>query len=131
MAVLAVGCGAGGGGGTQVTGLAGATTVPTTLPPVTTTVVPPRDKGFVVLSTQLKPDSLGYFGGTADVRNDSQHAYTASMTFTFRQNGKVAGTADALANGVAPGQTVTVQLNSINKWDGGPVTYSFQVTSLY
>jgi len=131
LALLVVGCGTGGGGGTQITGLAGATTVPTTVPAPTTTATTAQDKGFVVVSTHLKPDSLGYFGGTAEVHNVNKRAFTASMTFTFRENGKVAGTADALAQDVAAGQTVTVQLNSTDKWDGGPVTWMFQVTQMY
>ncbi len=130
LAVVIAGCG-GGAGGTQITGLAGVTTTVTAAPAATTTSVQPHSNGFVVVSIQLRPDPLGYFSGAAQIRNDGKRAHTASMTFTFTEDGKVVGTADALANDVGVGQTVTVQLNSTEKWDGRSVSYAFQVSNLY
>jgi hypothetical protein len=91
----------------------------------------PNDKGFQVLDVQLKQDALGYLSGTAEVQNKGGHTHSAAMRFTFRQNGKVVARATSLARLVAVGQTVTVDLASTDKWDGRPVTYTFQVTNLY
>ncbi len=138
LALLTVGCGTSSGtaGGGPVTGVAGPTTAATTVPATKTkapTNVRPQDKGFTVIGVQLKAASLGgsqVFGGTAEVKNTGTTDHTASMRFTFSENGMVVGVGDATTQ-VAAGQTVTVDLASVDKWDGGPVTYNFQVTSLY
>lgn len=129
LALAVAGCG--GGGGTTITGVAGAAAPVTTSSVPTATPVQASSKGFVVVSTDLKKDPLGFFGGMAQIRNDNKVTHTASMRFTFTRDTKVVGTADALADDVPAGQTATVQLNSIDKWDGQPVSYSFQVSSLY
>jgi len=111
MAILTLGCGASHAGSAAI--------------------ARPNDQGFDVVDVQLKQDLLGYLSGTAQVHNANAKTHSASMSFTFRQNGKVIAKATSLARVVSSGKTVTVDLSSPDKWDGRPVTYTFRVTHLY
>lgn len=110
-----------------------AKAVPTTAPPTTvaTTVgeTRPHDKHFAVAGLQLKQDFQGDFGGTTQVQNTGTKSYTATFKFTFHRNGQVVGTADGSVQGVSPNQTVSADLISQDKYDGTPVTYTFQVNA--
>jgi hypothetical protein len=107
----------------------------TTVRPTTTTTGlaerRPHDKHFAVAGLQLKQDYAGNFGGTAQVQNIGIQSYTAVFKWTFTRNGQVLGTAEGSADGVSPGQTVSVEFISQDKYDGGPVSYTFQVDTEY
>ncbi len=131
--VLFVGCGSStqiGTSATQATGVAGPSTLVSTAPPQTADPATlPHDQGFTVVGMQLKQDVVaGMFDGRVEVQNTGSKSHTAQLTFTFKQNGQVVGTANAFADTVAPGKIVTLDLVSTDRWNGGPVTYEFKVS---
>jgi len=94
-------------------------------PPVPTTGA--SDKDFAVQELQIRDDGMGDIGGIARVTNTGTAARTAGLTFTFFQGGHTVGSASGPVVGVAPGQTVTVQLVSLDPMIQGAFTYTFQV----
>jgi hypothetical protein len=91
----------------------------------------PGDKHFAVYYVQVKDDGLGDIGGIARVKNVGSTPLSGTFTFTFFQGGTIVGTAQGSAQGVSPGQTVTVQLVSQDKMFAGRFRYQFQVDIEY
>jgi hypothetical protein len=100
---------------------------PTPTPPPTPSG--PSDKDFAVETLQIQDDGLGDIGGIARITNTASNPLTGIFTFTFFQGGQVVGTAQASAQSVGPGQTVTVQLVSQDSMISGSFRYQFQVDS--
>jgi hypothetical protein len=100
-------------------------------PPAPPPAPPPpataADKDFAVQTLQLQDDGLGDIGGIARITNTSSRTLSGSFTFTFFQGGHIVGTAIGVANDVAGGQTVTVDLSSQDPIFSGSFRYQFQV----
>ena len=111
-----------------------ATTVPTTVPPTTTPPPPPNsDKGWAVVANSLltKNDGTGDFGGSARITNKASDFENASFTFTLFRGSVQIATLQGSAQGVSPGQTVTVKLISQNPYSAGAYTFTFQTDTSY
>jgi hypothetical protein len=149
IVLFLVGIGIGASGGTTKTETVAGPTVTNTVtdiqtfkarpapvrpPPPPPPPPPPSqasDKDFAVQDLQIKDDGLGDIGGIARVTNTSSNSLTATFTFTFFQGSRIVGTAQGVANEVAAGQTVTVDLVSTSPIFSGSFRYEFQVDVQY
>lgn len=91
------------------------------------TQLPIQNGDWKLISATVKDDGLGDLGGHSRV------TYTGSDTgasnvfeLTVFKNGKDIGVLTGSADGVQPGQTVTVTWISSDSYVGGPYTYGFQ-----
>jgi hypothetical protein len=114
------------------------TTLPPTVPPTPAPTAPPRptnintDKGYVMTSFQLKqPDVNGDFAATARIRNDNSGRETAVWRVSLFRGEQLLGSVEGSANGVAPGQTVTVDMVSQDKATSGVNRYEMQTEANY
>lgn len=94
-------------------------------------VAKPTDKDFAVQDLQVKDDGVGNIGGIVRVTNTGSVQRTAVFEITFFQSGRIVGTAQGVANAVAAGQTVTVDLVSQDSMVSGTFRYAFQVSAEY
>lgn len=117
-------------GGQQPTQPASAvpTVAPSTSPAVKSPANPLADKGWVVASYILKDDGTGNLGGSARVTNTASTARDLLGKLTVFKAGAQVGNLDLAAQGVAPGQTVTVDLVGTDKYTPGPYAVQFQAS---
>lgn len=117
-------------------GAAGPTIAASSAPepaPVATTAAPTQaadsrtDKGWTIVSLNLKDDGTGDFGGTARVRNDNAGTMSGTFTLTVMKGGDTIGSMQGASQGVRAGQTVTVEWVSQDKYmSGSGLTTTFQ-----
>jgi hypothetical protein len=86
----------------------------------------PNDKGWVVQSLTIKKDFVGAFTGSARITNTNDSSKSASFTVTLFRSGKQIGVLQGLADDMAAGKTVTVDLVSQDAFSAGSYTYDFQ-----
>jgi hypothetical protein len=89
------------------------------------------DKGWTLASLQTKADFGGNFGGPARITNTNGSAKTAIFTVTLLKGSTVIASLQGSADGVSPGQTVTVNLISSDKYAAGNFQTEFQVDMSY
>ena len=99
----------------------------------TTGVVPlPQDKGWVLQSYQVAKNVFDWFDGTARITNTNSTSMTGGWTLTiFAADGRMLGTLEGSQSSVAPGQTVTVDLYSLDDYYAGPHRVTFQTDYSY
>lgn len=98
----------------------------------TTGIVPlPSDKGWVLRSYAITEDYFNEFDGTARITNTNPGAYTGGFTLTLFSGGRQLGVLNGSAQGVSPGQTVTVDLYSFDPYVPGPYQIAFQTDYSY
>jgi hypothetical protein len=88
---------------------------------------PIQDGDWKLTTVTVQNDGLGDFGGVSRVTYTGD-SHNASNTFvlTIFKHGKVVATLDGSADGVEPGQSVTVEWVSSDPYVSGPYTFDFQ-----
>lgn len=84
------------------------------------------DKGFEVVSFEASEEEFsGDWTGRAQIKNTGA-SRTASWTFTLFHGDKIVGTLTGMANDMASGQTMTIELVSTDDFVPGDFVYRFQ-----
>lgn len=92
---------------------------------------PLSDKGWTVVSYELKDDGTGSLGGSARITNTASTSRTVVGKLVVFKAGTQVGNLDLSAQDVAAGQTVTVDLVGTDKYVVGPYTVQFQADMTY
>jgi hypothetical protein len=91
-----------------------------------------QDKGWVLQSYQITKNVFDWFDGTARITNTNSTSLTGGWTLTiFSADGRMLGTLQGSQSSVAPGQTVTVDLFSVDDHYAGPYGVTFQTDYSY